>query len=45
MAQLDVYANPDHETVAIIPYVLDIQSNLLGILPSVAVIPLVVPGS
>lgn len=44
MAQLDVYANPDHETVAIIPYVLDIQSNLLGILPSVAVIPLVVPG-
>ena len=45
MAQLDVYANPDHETVAIIPYVLDIQSNLLDILPSVAVIPLVVPAA
>lgn len=45
MAQLDVYPNPDHETVAIIPYVLDIQSNLLGILPSVAVIPLVVPAA
>lgn len=45
MAQLDVYPNPDRETVAIIPYVLDIQSNLLGTLPSVAVIPLLMPAA
>jgi toxin CcdB len=45
MAQLDVYPNPDRETVAIVPYVLDIQSNLLGILPTVAVIPLIVPAA
>jgi toxin CcdB len=43
MAQLDVYPNPDRQTAAIIPYVLDIQSNLLGNLPSVAVIPLLMP--
>lgn len=43
MAQLDVYPNPDRETVTIIPYILEIQSNLLDTLPSVAVIPLVMP--
>ena len=45
MAQLDVYPNPDRETVTLIPYVLDIQCNLLGSLPSVAVIPLVMPAA
>jgi toxin CcdB len=45
MAQLDVYPNPDRETAAITPYLLDIQSNLLGALPSVAVIPLVAPAA
>lgn len=45
MAQFDVYPNPDCEAVAIIPYVLDIQSNLLGTLPTVAVVPLIVPAA
>lgn len=45
MAQLDVYPNPDRETAVLIPYVLDIQSDLLGALPTVAVIPLIVPAA
>jgi toxin CcdB len=40
MAHLDVYRNPDHRTAAVIPFVLDIQSNLLGELPASVVIPL-----
>jgi len=40
MAHLDVYANPDRETATVIPYILDVQSDLLHSLPSVTVIPL-----
>lgn len=43
MAQLDVYPNPDPGSSAVIPYVIDIQANLLSGLPSVMVIPLTVP--
>lgn len=43
MAHLDVYPNPDHKTAAIIPFVLDIQSNLLDGLPTSVVIPLARP--
>jgi toxin CcdB len=43
MAHLDVYRNPDRKTAAIIPYVLDVQSNLLDGLPSSTVIPLARP--
>ena len=45
MAHLDVYPNTDAETKAIIPFVLDVQSNLLSTLPTVVVIPLTVPES
>lgn len=40
MARFNVYVNPDHETVSVIPYLLDVQADLLGALPSVVVIPL-----
>lgn len=43
MAQLDVYPNPDPGSSALIPYVIDMQADLLGGLPSVMVIPLTVP--
>lgn len=45
MAHLDVYRNPDRKTATIIPFVLDVQSNLLGGLPSSVVIPLARPES
>ena len=41
MAYLDVYPNPDRRTAALIPYVVDVQSNLLDSLPGCVVIPLV----
>lgn len=40
MARLDVYANPDRESAEVVPYVLDVQADLLSSLPTVAVIPL-----
>jgi toxin CcdB len=43
MAHLDVYRNPDRKTATIIPFVLDIQSDLLDGLPSCVVIPLARP--
>lgn len=43
MAHLDVFANPDVETAAAIPYLLDIQSNLFDDLPTRVVIPLAYP--
>ena len=43
MAQLDVFSNPDKKTAAVIPFVLDIQNNLLANLPTRLVIPLAIP--
>jgi hypothetical protein len=43
MAHLDVYRNPDRTTSTLIPYVLDVQSSLLGSLPGSVVIPLARP--
>lgn len=42
MAQLDVYANPDRESARFMPYVVEIQSDLLSGLSSAMVIPLAV---
>ena len=42
MAQFDIYHNPDPETRHKIPYLLDVQSNLLEQLSTRTVIPLVV---
>lgn len=41
MAQFDVYANPNPVTRQEIPYLLDVQANLLDGLASRAVVPLV----
>jgi toxin CcdB len=43
MAHLDIFTNPDPETTAAIPFLLDIQSNLLDALPTRVVIPLAYP--
>lgn len=43
MAHLDVFANPDADTAKAIPFLLDIQSNLLDGLPTRVVIPLAYP--
>jgi toxin CcdB len=43
MAHLDVYRNPDNTTSEVIPYVVDVQSDLLGGLPTHVVIPLARP--
>ncbi len=40
MAQFDVYANPNPETKRTIPYVLDVQADLLNNLTTRVVIPL-----
>lgn len=45
MAHLDVYKNRDPETEASLPYVLDVQSDLLAGLPTVIVVPLARPES
>ncbi len=42
MAQFDIYHNPDPETRHKIPYLLDVQTNLLEQLATRTVIPLVV---
>ena len=43
MAHLDVYRNTDDASAATLPYVLDVQSNLLDGLPTCMVIPLATP--
>lgn len=40
MAHLDVYPNPDRRTATVIPFVVDIQSELLDSMPGCVVIPL-----
>ena len=40
MARFDLYANPDIETRKLAPYLLDVQSTHVGILPTRIVIPL-----
>ena len=40
MAQFDVYANPNPETKRIIPYLLDVQADLLSDLTTRVVVPL-----
>ncbi|MDR6208114.1 CcdB family protein [Paraburkholderia graminis] len=40
MARFDIYANPDIETRKLAPYLLDVQSAHVGILPTRIVIPL-----
>jgi toxin CcdB len=41
MPQFDVHRNPDPRTRAEIPYLLDVQSDLLGSLATCVVVPLV----
>jgi toxin CcdB len=41
MAQFDVYENPNEETKQLIPYLLDVQSELLKALATRVVVPLV----
>jgi toxin CcdB len=41
MAQFDVYANPHPETKQAIPYLLDVQSDLLSSLTTRVIVPLV----
>ena len=43
MAHLDVFTNPDPATAVAFPYLLDVQSDLLGSLPTCVVIPLAYP--
>jgi toxin CcdB len=40
MARFDLFANPDDETRGLAPYLLDVQSTHVGILPTRIVIPL-----
>ncbi len=41
MAQFDVYLNPNHATRKLIPYLLDVQADLLDTLATRVVVPLV----
>lgn len=41
MAQFDVHANPDAASGTVYPYLIEIQADLLGELPTVVVVPLV----
>ena len=41
MAQFDVYLNPNADTCATIPYLLDVQADLLDSLATRVVVPLV----
>lgn len=43
MAQFDVFPNTDEETAAVVPCVLDVQSNFLDRLSTCLVVPLVTP--
>ena len=40
MSQFDVYENPQAETHQVIPYLLDVQADLLGSLATCVVVPL-----
>lgn len=40
MAQFDVYVNPNPDSRAFVPYVVDVQSGLIDLLPTRLVIPL-----
>ncbi|MDD4884115.1 CcdB family protein [Sulfuricurvum sp.] len=40
MAQFDVYRNPNPESNTVIPYLLDIQTDLLSVLTTCVVVPL-----
>ena len=40
MAQFDVYLNPQPASRAFVPYVVDVQSNLIDLLPTRLVMPL-----
>ncbi|MDN7178747.1 CcdB family protein [Caballeronia sp. SEWSISQ10-4 2] len=40
MARFDLYGNPDDQTRRLAPYLLDVQSTHVGILPTRIVIPL-----
>lgn len=42
MAQFDVYFNPNRDTRNAIPYLLDVQSDLLDMLATRVVVPLIV---
>jgi len=44
MAYLDVYPNPNKASAGQLPYLVEIQSDLLGALPTTVVIPLGLPG-
>jgi toxin CcdB len=41
MAQFDVYRNPNPDTCKMIPYLLDVQADLLDMLATRVVVPLV----
>ena len=41
MAQFDVYRNPNLDTCTVIPYLLDVQADLLDMLATRVVVPLV----
>ena len=40
MSQFDIYPNPNPETRQAIPYLLDVQADMLGVLATRVVIPL-----
>jgi toxin CcdB len=41
MAQFDVFENPNEETNQVVPYVLDVQTDLLDTLATRVVVPLI----
>ncbi|CAN5317372.1 CcdB family protein [soil metagenome] len=41
MAQFDVYRNPDSHSSLVVPYLLDIQSDLLSLYTTRVVVPLI----
>lgn len=42
MAQFDVYANPNQDTNKQVPYLLDVQADILSLLGTRVVVPLVI---
>lgn len=40
MAQFDVFVNDNHETSSLFPFLLDVQAEMLGNLPTRVVVPL-----
>ncbi|MDR3393660.1 MAG: CcdB family protein [Parasulfuritortus sp.] len=45
MAQFDIHTNPDPGSAKVIPYVIEVQSDLLDELPTVVVLPLADPST